>query len=61
MTTWNQEQAVLAYMKDHHPRVQRWTMREGNDCIWVYWGTESCPINLYFTFTGDAIAKVYID
>lgn len=59
-TTWNQEQAVIRYMKDHHPRVQHWTMREGNDCIWVYWG-DICPINLYFTFTGDAIAKVYVD
>lgn len=59
MTTWNQEQAVMAYMKDRHPRVQAWTMREGNGCIWVHWNNPN--INLYFTFQGDAIAQVYMD
>lgn len=59
-TTWNQEKAIMDYMTERFPAIKHWTMKPGNDCIWVYWGS-TIPMNLYFTFMGDAIAQVYVD
>jgi|SanBayMetagenome_1026888.scaffolds.fasta_scaffold160229_1 hypothetical protein len=59
-TTWNQEKAIMDYMAARFPAIKHWTMKPGNDCIWVYWNT-NIPMNLYFTFMGDAIAQVYMD
>ncbi len=47
---------VGEYMEKHHPNVL-YTMTEGNNCIWVYWGN----MNLYFIFRDGKIADVQID
>ena len=48
---------VEDYMSKNHPRVTHYTMTEGNDCIWVYYGN----INLYYIFREGRIHDIQID
>ncbi len=50
---------VADWMEQRRPGV-RYTMTEGNGCIWVYWGS-SVPMNLYFIFRNGQIADVQVD
>lgn len=47
---------VGEYMSAHHPNVH-YTMTPGNDCVWVYFGSQ----NWYFIFRDGKIADVQID
>jgi hypothetical protein len=44
------------YMDKRHPDV-KYTMTQGNNCIWVYYSLT----NLYFIFRDGKIAEVQID
>ena len=47
---------VGEYMQEKHPLVQ-YTMTPGNNCIWVYFGSQ----NWYFIFRDGKIADIQID
>lgn len=47
---------VGEYMDARHPSVH-YTMTPGNDCVWVYFGSQ----NWYFIFRNGKIADVQID
>lgn len=43
------------YSPEHH-----YTVRPGNSCVWVHWGS-TVPINLYFIFRNSQIADIQVD
>lgn len=47
---------VSAYMEKNNPNVH-YTMAPGNDCVWVYFGSQ----NWYFIFREGKIADIQID
>ena len=48
---------VEEYMTRVFPNVKYYTMTEGNDCVWVYYG----QMNLYFIFSDGKVVDVQID
>ena len=48
---------VEEWMTQRLPKVTHYTMTEGNDCIWVYYGS----MNLYFIFRNSKVVDVQID
>jgi hypothetical protein len=57
--TLNPLEVILVedYMTRMFPKVTHYTMTEGNDCIWVYYG----QINMYFIFRDGKVVDVQID
>ena len=54
----NEFEAMLVgkYMEEHHPAAH-YTMTPGNNCVWVYFGSQ----NWYFIFRDGKIVDVQID
>jgi hypothetical protein len=48
---------VEEHMTKFSPKVTHYTMTEGNDCIWVYYG----QINKYYIFRGGKLVDIQID
>ena len=48
---------VEEHMSEKSPKVTHYTMTQGNDCIWVYYGN----INLYYIFKEGRIHDIQID
>lgn len=48
---------VEEWMTQRLPKVTHYTMTEGNDCVWVYYGS----MNLYFVFKNGRVVDVQID
>lgn len=48
---------VEEHMSKNSPNVAHYTMTEGNDCIWVYYGS----MNLYYIFKDGRIHDIQID
>lgn len=50
---------VRDWMDKNNPNIH-YTVRSGNGCVWVSWGSTT-PINLYFVFREGKIFDVQVD
>lgn len=57
----NEFELIIVLDKLKEQRIEHATVRPGNDCVWVSWGSSSVPMNAYYIFREGRLVDIQID
>ena len=57
----NEFELIVVLDKLKQQNIDYATVRPGNDCVWVSWGSAQVPMNAYYIFNQGRLVDIQID